>query len=63
METLNNKRKAKRKPTPDKSQLLTQGGDIDKKYSKKPLIYAGSEEKLLNLVVKIIVKIIIKEVL
>lgn len=63
METINNKRKAKRKSTPDKGKLSAQVGDIDKKYSKKPLIYAGSEEKLLNLVVKIIVKIILKEVL
>lgn len=63
METINNKRKAKRTSISDKGQLLTQVGDIDKKYSKKPSIYAGSEEKLLNLVVKIIVKIILKEVL
>ena len=63
METKNDKRKAKRKPDPDKCQLSAHAGDIDKKYSKKPSIYAGSEEKLLNLVVKIIVKIILKEVL
>jgi len=63
METTNNKRKAKRKSIPDKGKLSAQVEDIDKKYSKKALIYAGSEEKLLNLVVKIIVKIILKEVL
>lgn len=36
---------------------------IDKIDEDKPQIYAGSEEKLLNLVVEIIVKIIKKEVL
>ncbi|WP_183557516.1 hypothetical protein [Mucilaginibacter sp. SP1R1] len=56
-------KKQKKKSTPDKGQLLEQVGDIDKKYSKKPPIYAGSEEKLLNLVVEIIVKIILEEVL
>lgn len=63
METINKKRKAKKKPNPDKGQLSAPIGDIDKKYLKKQSIYAGSEEKLLNLVVKIIVKIILKEVL
>jgi len=35
---------------------------IDKNDKEKPSIYAGSEEKLLNLVVKIIVKIILNEI-
>lgn len=42
---------------------IIKGGIIDKSDKEKPSIYAGSEEKLLNLVVKIIVKIILKEML
>lgn len=63
METINDKRKAKRKPNSDKGQLSAQVRDIDKKYSEKRSIYAGSEEKMLNLVVEIVVKIILKEIL
>ena len=63
MNTINKKRKVEIKPDSVENRLLEKGGDIDKKYSERPSIYAGSEEKLLNLVVEIIVKIILKEVL
>jgi hypothetical protein len=63
MDTIKGKRKLKRKSVPNADCLLEKGGDIDKKYSKKPSIYAGSEEKMLNLVVEIVVKIILKEIL
>jgi hypothetical protein len=63
MDAINVKRKAKRKSDPVADCLLKKGGDIDKNYSKKPSIYAGSEEKMLNLVVEIVVKIILKEIL
>jgi hypothetical protein len=63
MDGINSKRKAKKTVVPNTIQLSKQASNIDKKYSKKPSIYAGSEEKLLNLVVEIIVKIISKEVL
>ena len=42
---------------------IIEDGSIDKEDIEKTSIYAGSEEKLLNLVVEIIVKIIIREVL
>jgi hypothetical protein len=58
-----NKRKAKRKPAPDAENLLVKAKNIDKYDKKKLPIYAGSEEKLLNLVVEIVVKIILKEIL
>ena len=63
MDTINSKRKAKRAVISNKIQLSKHVADIDKKYLEKPSIYAGSEEKLLNLVVEVIVKIILKEVL
>ena len=63
MDSINVKRKAKRKPVPVADCLLEKEEDIDKKYSKKASIYAGSEEKMLNLVVEIVVKIILKEIL
>ena len=46
-----------------KKNEITDREIIDKNDKEKPSIYAGSEEKLLNLVVEIIVKIIIREVL
>jgi hypothetical protein len=46
-----------------KRNEIVEGEIIDKSDKEKPSIYAGSEEKLLNLVVEIIVKIIIREVL
>ncbi|TCC91934.1 hypothetical protein EZ428_09305 [Pedobacter frigiditerrae] len=42
---------------------ITEEQFIDKIDKELPSIYAGSEDKMLNLVVEIIVKIIIKEVL
>jgi len=59
----NHKRRAERCSVPVGETSLENGGDIDKKYSKKTSIYAGSEEKMLNLVVEIVVKIILKEIL
>jgi len=63
MDTASTKRKAKRKSDSICEPLSTPLQNIDKKYSEMPSIYAGSEEKLLNLVVEIIIKIILKEVL
>jgi hypothetical protein len=63
MDAINGKRKAKRKPAPVADSLLVKADNIDKYNKKKPSIYAGSEEKLLNLVVEIVVKIILKEIL
>ena len=63
MDAINDKRKANRKPVPIKESLSKDVDNIDKKDKKKPSIYAGSEEKMLNLVVEIIVKIILKEIL
>ena len=63
MDAINDKRKAKRKPFPIANSLLEKVDNIDNNNKKKPSIYAGSEEKMLNLVVEIVVKIILKEIL
>jgi|GEM_PF-7099726 len=63
MDAIDDKRKAKRKPIPVTDSLFVKADNIDKYNKKKPLIYAGSEEKMLNLVVEIVVKIILKEIL
>jgi len=63
MDAINDKRKAKRKPVPITNSLLEKVDNIDNNNKKKPSIYAGSEEKMLNLVVEIVVKIILKEIL
>ena len=63
MDAISGKRKAKRKPVPITDGLLNKVDNIDNNDKKKPSIYAGSEEKMLNLVVEIVVKIILKEIL
>jgi hypothetical protein len=63
MDAINDKRKAKREPVPVADSLLVKADNIDKYNKKKPSIYAGSEEKMLNLVVEVVVKIILKEIL
>jgi len=63
MDAINSRRKAKRKSDTVADSLLVKADDIDKYNKKKPSIYAGSEEKMLNLVVEIVVKIILKEIL
>lgn len=47
----------------DSRNLSNEAVSIEKNDAKKPEIYAGSEEKMLNLVVEIIVRIIKKKVL
>lgn len=63
MDAINSRRKVKRKPAPVTKNLSTKAKNIDKYNNEKARIYAGSEEKLLNLVVEIVVKIILKEIL
>lgn len=63
MDAKNDKRKAKRTPVPIKKSLSKNVDNIDNNNRKKLSIYAGSEEKMLNLVVEIVVKIILKEIL
>jgi hypothetical protein len=63
IDTINCKRKAKRKSDSVAFSLLEKAGNIDNNDKNKPLIYAGSEEKMLNLVVEIVVKILLKELL
>jgi len=46
-----------------KKKAIKSNKIIDKNDSEKPSIYAGSEEKMLNLVVEIVVKIILKEII
>lgn len=63
MDAINDKRKSKRKPVPIKESLSKDVDNIHNNNKKKLSIYAGSEEKMLNLVVEIVVKIILKEIL